>query len=120
MRIANCKRSTGRTARVLCGLVLLVAGHVKAQTTNAPAPLVRAHSHNDYEHARPLFEALDQGFCSVEADVWLVDGKLLVGHDRVDLKPERTLEALYLGPLRTRIEQNGGRVFRGYPRRALR
>jgi hypothetical protein len=44
----------------------------------APVPLTRAHAHNDYLHARPLFDALDHGFCSVEADVWLVDGKLLV------------------------------------------
>jgi hypothetical protein len=43
-------------------------------------PLANAHAHNDYEHKRPLFDALDNGFTSVEADVFLVDGKLLVGH----------------------------------------
>ncbi|HET6325009.1 MAG TPA: hypothetical protein VFG04_09940, partial [Planctomycetaceae bacterium] len=45
-----------------------------------PTPLIRAHAHNDYEHKRPLFDALDQGLCSVEADIFLVDGQLLVGH----------------------------------------
>jgi glycerophosphoryl diester phosphodiesterase len=80
-----------------------------------PVPLLRAHAHNDYEHARPLFDALEQGFCSVEADVWLVDGKLLVAHDLKNVKGERTLAALYLDPLRARIRQNGGRVYRGGP-----
>ena len=44
-------------------------------------PLAQAHAHNDYEHPRPLLDALDHGFTSVEADVWLVDGELLVAHD---------------------------------------
>jgi hypothetical protein len=78
-------------------------------------PLPRAHAHNDYEHARPLLDALDRGFCSVEADIWLVDGRLLVAHDLKDAKPERTLQALYLEPLRARVEKNGGRVFAGGP-----
>src|SRR5882724_12156085 len=82
---------------------------------NSPAPLVRAHAHNDYEHARPLFDALDHGFCSIEADVWLVDGKLLVAHDRNQVKPERTLQTLYLDPLRERIRGNGGRVYANVP-----
>src|SRR5256714_6647293 len=78
-------------------------------------PLPQAHAHNDYEHKRPLFDALDNGFCSVEADIFLVDGELLVGHARQDLKPERTLEKLYLDPLRERIKANGGRVHPGGP-----
>jgi hypothetical protein len=74
-------------------------------------PLRQTHAHNDYEHKRPLFDALDNGFCSVEADVFLVDGQLLVGHVRQDLRPERTLEKLYLDPLRQRIRVNKGRVY---------
>ncbi|MBM3289234.1 MAG: hypothetical protein FJY92_03705 [Candidatus Hydrogenedentes bacterium] len=77
----------------------------------AQTPLIHAHAHNDYEHARPLLDALDHGFCSVEADIYLVDGALLVAHDREDVKPERTLQALYLDPLRERVRANGGRVF---------
>jgi len=74
-------------------------------------PLVRAHSHNDYEHTRPLFDALSRGFCSIEADIWLVDGQLLVAHDREKVNPQRTLQALYLDPLRERIRYNGGHLF---------
>ena len=75
-----------------------------------PIPLTQAHAHNDYEHARPLLDALDRGFCSIEADVYLVEGELLVAHNLKDVKPGRTLTALYLDPLRARIRQNGGRV----------
>src|SRR5258708_18978619 len=53
-------------------------------------PLTRVHAHNDYEHKRPLFDALDDGFCSVEADIFLVDGQLLVAHTRTSVKPGRT------------------------------
>ncbi|MBC8135993.1 MAG: hypothetical protein H8F28_08925 [Fibrella sp.] len=77
----------------------------------AVAPLVHAHAHNDYEHARPLLDALDNGFCSVEADIHLVDGKLLVAHDRKDARPDRTLQSLYLDPLRRTARKNGGRVY---------
>lgn len=80
-----------------------------------PEPLARAHAHNDYEHPRPLLDALAQGFCSVEADVHLVEGRLLVAHDRDQVRLDRTLETLYLDPLRARVRQNGGRVFRDGP-----
>src|SRR2546430_8556980 len=81
----------------------------------APLPLRHAHAHNDYEHARPLFDALEQGFCSVEADIYLVNGQLLVAHDRDKVSPARTLEALYLDPLRERVKKNGGKVFPNGP-----
>ncbi|MEI2726319.1 MAG: phosphatidylinositol-specific phospholipase C/glycerophosphodiester phosphodiesterase family protein [Verrucomicrobiota bacterium] len=78
-------------------------------------PLIHAHAHNDYEHPRPLLDALDHGFCGVEADIYLVNGRLLVAHNRSQVKPERTLQALYLDPLRERVQRNGGRVFAGGP-----
>jgi len=78
-------------------------------------PLLHAHAHNDYEHKRPLFDALDHGFCSVEADIYLVGNRLLVAHNKSDVKPERTLQALYLDPLRERVKRNGGRVYANGP-----
>jgi glycerophosphoryl diester phosphodiesterase len=79
------------------------------------APAVRAlpaaHAHNDYDHRRPLQDALDRGFNSVEADVWLVDGELRVAHDLADAKPGRNLESLYLAPLADRVRQNHGQVY---------
>lgn len=96
---------------VSLGSVLLT---LTAHSADAP-PSPRAHAHNDYQHTRPLLDALDHGFCSVEADVWLVDGELRVAHDLKDAKPGRTLETLYLEPLRARVSQNAGRVFREGP-----
>ena len=81
----------------------------------AVRPHFQAHAHNDYYHARPLLDALDRGFASVEADIFLVDGKLLVGHSRRELKADRTLSALYLEPLRQRVQANAGRVFGKLP-----
>jgi hypothetical protein len=98
----------------LVAFLLALIGRA-AEPESAPTPLTRAHAHNDYEHSRPLWDALDQGFCSVEADIYLVNGQLLVAHDRNQVRPERTLQALYLDPLAKRIQQNGGRVFKGGP-----
>jgi hypothetical protein len=70
-------------------------------------PLDQAHAHNDYEHDRPLLDALEHGFTSVEADVWLVDGELRVAHDLTDAKPGVTLERLYLDPLQDLVRGQG-------------
>ncbi len=110
---AGCLRS-----RLLLSLSIFVhglAGISGLGQSFLPVPLPRAHAHNDYEHARPLLDALDQGFCSVEADIYLVDGQLLVAHDLPKVKLERTLQALYLDPLRERVRANQGRVFPGGP-----
>ena len=89
----------------------LALAWIGANANAGPIPLTRVHAHNDYEHKRPLFDALDHGFCSVEADIYLIDGKLLVAHERREVRPERTLQALYLDPLRERVKQNGGHVY---------
>ena len=81
----------------------------------APQPTLRLHAHNDYLHSRPLLDALDNGFCSVEADIYLVDAELLVAHDRSKVQPGRTLQKLYLDPLRDRVRKYGGRVYPGGP-----
>lgn len=82
----------------------------------APTKLLTdGFAHNDYEHARPLFDALDLGFCAVEADIFLTNGLILVGHDARDLKPERALTNLYLNPLAERVRKNKGRVHAGGP-----
>lgn len=111
--------NTSNTIRVAKMFLHLLTGTVllcHATTFAAEVvPLLRAHAHNDYLHKRPLLDALDQGFCSVEADIWLVDGQLLVAHDSKDLRPERTLQKLYLDSLLARVRRNNGRVFPGGP-----
>lgn len=90
------------------------AGYRLPFAYDAPAirALPAAHAHNDYEHRRPLQDALDRGFNSVEADVWLIDGELRVAHDLEDAVPGRTLESLYLKPLADRVRENHGQVYR--------
>lgn len=89
-------------------LAVIAVSDAPAAPAESARPLPNAHAHNDYEHPRPLLDALDHGFCSVEADVYLVDGQLLVAHDRVDVSAERTLQALYLDPLKERVANRGG------------
>lgn len=69
------------------------------------------HAHNDYEHERPLFDALDCQFKSIEADVYSVGDSLFVAHDFDQIKPGRTLRQLYLEPLKKRIQKNNGSVY---------
>lgn len=95
----------------LAGLALAAPPAARAQAD----PLDRAHAHNDYAHPRPLLDALAQGFNSVEVDVHLVGDELLVAHDADEVDPERTLEALYLAPLRDHIQRHGGSVHPGRP-----
>jgi hypothetical protein len=85
------------------------------ETPAEPLLLTQAHAHNDYVHTRPLLDALDQGFCSVEADIFLRNGKLLVAHESKQTNPEKTLQALYLDPLRARVQKNHGHVFPNGP-----
>lgn len=95
---------------------ILLNGSCRISSTPAgPTPLPRAHAHNDYEHDRPLFDALDHGFTSVEADIHLVDGDLYVAHDSDEIRPNRTLRSLYLETLKRRIAQNDGRVYPNGP-----
>ncbi|HBE68755.1 MAG TPA: hypothetical protein DDW52_11470 [Planctomycetaceae bacterium] len=69
-----------------------------------------AHAHNDYLHKRPLIDAIENGFSSVEVDIFLEGTELLVGHDRGQLREGRTIEVLYLDPLRRIVKSNSGYV----------
>jgi len=73
-----------------------VGGAVSPDSISSPYP---AHAHNDYVHERPLYEALENGFRSIEADVFSEGDSLFVAHDRKDIRPGRTLRELYLEPL---------------------
>jgi hypothetical protein len=92
---------------VLC-LAILTGKSLNAQQNIKVIP---AHSHNDYEHNRPLFDALDCKFKSIEADVYSVGDSLFVAHDSDKIKPGRTLCRLYLEPLKNEITRNNGSVY---------
>jgi len=84
---------------------------------NAQAvPLPAAHAHNDYNHERPLLDALTYGFTSIEVDVLLIDGELYVGHEMPEssIHNLNTLNELYLKPLDSIIGLNRGFLFPEY------
>lgn len=118
MALTTRRRALTTLGAALAGGIAIPA-HAHASSGGRhprPRPLFRAHAHNDYEHPRPLLDALDHRFGSVEADIFLVDGELLVAHDPVDLDPTRTLASLYLKPLAARVRANHGSVYRGHHR----
>ncbi|ORY83013.1 hypothetical protein BCR37DRAFT_346768 [Protomyces lactucae-debilis] len=76
---------------------------------------VSVHSHNDYWRDIPLITALSYGCSSIEADVWLVNGTLYIGHDVASLRPNRTFSSLYINPLVTILDQkNPSNSFTAY------
>jgi hypothetical protein len=89
---------------------LLLFSFVLTRFVSEGQPHINAHAHNDYEHDRPLFEALENGFVSIEADVHLINGRILVAHDHPTSR-SKTLEDLYLKPLDSIRRINGGKIF---------
>ncbi len=101
--------ASGRVKRLLLVLLLSACPPVLPDVdAGVQAPSSLKHAHNDYEHPRPLLDALDQGFESVEADLWLDGDDLGVSHTGAPFKG--SLRALYLDPLGARVAANGGSV----------
>lgn len=95
----------------LCLLFCLFSGRASAQARYTAA---HVHAHNDYVQPIPFFTAYHQQVGSIEADVFLRNGELYVAHEPRQIRPENTLEALYLQPLQTMIAKNNGNA---YPRK---
>jgi len=97
-------------------IVLIVLFLFSLQTVRSQSliPLINGFAHNDYRHRHPLFDALDNGYTNIEADVFLRHGRLIIAHIDPLFKTHRTLENLYLKPLAERIALNNGRVYSGY------
>lgn len=80
-------------------------GHVGAGLASWPTDFSRdilpipCHSHNDYWRTVPLYSAIEAGCIGVEADIWLFDEELFVGHSIASLTRNRTLNSLYVNPL---------------------
>lgn len=117
MALTTRRRALSTLGAALAGAVALPAGQARAGGgRRGPRPLWHAHAHNDYEHPRPLYDALGHRFGSVEADIFLVGDQLLIGHDSSELDPTRTLESLYLDPLAALVKAGHGCVYRGWRR----
>ena len=80
-------------------------GHTGAGLSSWPTDFSRdimpvpCHSHNDYWRRVPLYSAIEVGCVGVEADIWLFDNELYVGHSVASLTRNRTLDSLYINPL---------------------
>lgn len=107
------KRALPAIPTVACAAVLSVSGPAwafgKPRLEVPKVPVEERHSllhsHNDYEQRHPLFDALSQRFDSVEADVFLVEGKLQVSHTGASVAG--TLQDLYLDPLHRIVDRDG-------------
>jgi hypothetical protein len=100
--------------KILYNVMLLsLVVTARANSDDSLLLTLSGHSHNDYQHARPLWDAIENKFISIEADIHLVGETLLVGHDPDDLDVHRTLQSLYLIPLRAYIHDHHGWVYPG-------
>ena len=75
--------------------VSLLAFATNAQET----PPFKLHSHNDYLRNAPFWEAFAVDAASIEVDVILQDGQLMVAHEVETIWPERTFTSLYLAQI---------------------
>lgn len=68
-------------------------------------------AHNDYAQPNPFYTAYALRVGYIEADVFLKDDELYVAHQQNEINKDRTLEQLYLNPLRSEINKNNGWAF---------
>jgi alkaline phosphatase len=64
----------------------------------------KVHSHNDYEQNVPFWKAISAGVSSIEADVFLKNGRLMVAHEPESITDFKTLKRLYLEPLQESLD----------------
>jgi glycerophosphoryl diester phosphodiesterase len=100
--------------RVFGLLLLLVAFFHTVKSHAQNIPLDNAFAHNDYQHKRPLFEAINNGYTYIEVDVYIHKNRLVVTHVLPAIHHHRTLEGLYLQPLADYVQKNNGEVYPGY------
>jgi hypothetical protein len=82
---------------------------------DCPRVALPAYAHNDYLNEHPLYDALSFGYRGAEADVFLVNGRLKLGHERTAAVEDGTLEAVYLAPLRAFVARCGTLTADGQP-----
>jgi alkaline phosphatase len=62
------------------------------------------HSHNDYLQPVPFWDAFSAGCASIEVDVILQEGGLMVAHEKASIQASRTFENLYLKPIQQGVD----------------
>ena len=93
-------------------ILIIFAAAALSLTLQAQRPIAY-HSHNDYNRTAPFWEAYSQHCTSIEADVFLHDGEILVAHNREDVSADRSLRTMYIEPIVKKFRENGGRMWKG-------
>ena len=57
------------------------------------------HSHNDYQHTLPFWDAFRNKAGVIEADVYYVNDVLMVAHNKNEIQPNNTLINMYINPI---------------------
>jgi len=106
----NFYRNNVYTKKFLfCFFACILFSSINAFSQQKKYTVADAHAHNDYMHPVPFHTAYDAGFGSIEADVFPVNGILLVSHNKQAIQAQRSLEGLYLDPLLKELKKNGKR-----------
>ncbi len=93
-------------------ILIIIVSLVMCLSLQAQRPIA-FHSHNDYNRTAPFWEAYSQHCTSIEADVFLHDGEILVAHNREDVSADRSLRTMYIEPIVKTFRENGGRMWEG-------
>lgn len=98
-----------RNLTIVSFILLSISIGILSCTTTKKYTVANAHSHNDYLNATPFYNAFNEGFGSIEADVFPVNGELFVAHKKEDIQRQNTLKALYLYPLLSKLTVDSSR-----------
>lgn len=71
---------------------------------------IKIHSHNDYEQAVPLFNAINQKAWCIEADIFPIGNKLFVAHSKGQIDSAKTLLSMYIRPIDSLFQLNKGSI----------
>ncbi len=92
-------------------IILGLSMQSNAQNIFDQNKIIAIHSHNDYHQKEPLIGALEATAKSIEIDVFLKNDKVLVGHVRSELSDDKSLEKMYILPLKKHLETHPGYDF---------
>lgn len=89
---------------ILCGLLSLSG--IGSASPILSEPMI--HSHNDYLQEIPFWYAYGSDAKSIEIDLVIQDHQLFISHGDDLIDPKRTIESLYLDPLKSAVDLNIG------------
>ncbi|KAI9045388.1 uncharacterized protein KD926_008815 [Aspergillus affinis] len=90
---------------LLVASLLNLAAAIPSELQNVLKNTHGGSEYGDYWRDIPFYTGLSRGCVSTEADVWLYNGTLYVGHDESSLTEERTFESLYVRPMLEVLER---------------